>query len=55
MLIPMEKVRIPYIAQFLFMVHEGNSYGIFFDNTFKSHFDFAHQEHIQCPACFRGR
>lgn len=25
-------------------INEGKSYGIFFDNTFKSHFDFAHQE-----------
>jgi alpha-glucosidase len=25
-------------------LHSGMSYGIFFDNTFKSHFDFAHQE-----------
>lgn len=25
-------------------INEGTSYGIFFDNTFKSHFDFAHQE-----------
>lgn len=25
-------------------INEGISYGIFFDNTFKSHFDFAHQE-----------
>ena len=25
-------------------LHSGKSYGIFFDNTFKSHFDFAHQE-----------
>lgn len=28
-------------------IKEGTSYGIFFDNTFKSHFDFAHQEKDQ--------
>jgi alpha-glucosidase len=26
-------------------INKGLSYGIFFDNTFKSHFDFAHQDH----------
>ena len=28
-------------------IREGVSYGIFFDNTFRSHFDFAHQENTK--------
>jgi len=29
---------------FYLSLQEGNSYGIFFDNTYKTHFDFAHED-----------
>jgi alpha-glucosidase len=30
---------------FYYGLHHGEAYGIFFDNSFKSHFDFAHERH----------
>ncbi len=41
----LEKTQILFIKQFRFIqaIQDNKSYGIFFDNTFKTYFDFAHE------------